>query len=183
MPVPFRNAAEMEAGGAAAFFRIRAGGADLDRAGGLLQVNGRGEPLEFTYSRLERPTGSLWSSDGVELAATRALAAGVFEAAQRTPIVLMCLAAEIPTQLLTDELRVQIPVCRLARPNDEVDSGDVVEEISNGGEPIRLAWRPRAPSTHSPVRRLVDALASRGLLLEPFDRVTAGIEEQLASHD
>jgi hypothetical protein len=146
---------------------------------GLLQVNGRGEPVEFTLSRVDQPSGALWPEAGSELIAARALAVSLFETAQRTPLVLLCLASETVPRLFVEELRVQIPVCRVSSRGDGSDRGELIEEFAQGDDKVRLEWHPRVPGTHSPVRRLILSLATRDLLLEPFDRVIAGIDEEL----
>jgi hypothetical protein len=174
--VPFKDAAELDAGGTAAFLRIVPG--DPSR-GALFQVNARGAPVEFTYNRVDLTSAVLWRPEQLEREAAKVLAASLFEAARRTPLVLLCLAAEVDAVLFSEDLEVQIPVCRVAvggaalpdaAPSERVDSGDVT---------VHLFWRPALPSVESPPRRLVAALTSRGLLLEPFERALAGLDEAL----
>jgi hypothetical protein len=177
--VPFTDAAELDAGGTAAFLRIVAGEDDARRRGGaLFQVNARGAPVEFTYNRVDLPPGALWRPEQLEREAARALAVSLFEAARRTPLVLLCLAAEIDPALFAEDLEVQIPVCRVA-----VDDGgplEAAERVVSGDTTAHLFWRPALPSAESPPRRLVTTLASRGLLLEPFERALAGFHEALS---
>jgi hypothetical protein len=73
-----------------------------------------------------------------------------------------------------------VPVCRLAAEGDvaELDREEVAERAD---QPItHLFWRPGPPAPESPARRLLDSLARRGLLLEPFERIPAGLREALA---
>src|SRR6266851_4462084 len=100
MTVPFRDAAELEAGGTAAYLRVTPGRARSERLAGLLQINARG------------------------------------------------------------------------------DQGEVAELAAEPA--IHLFWRPGPPDPQSPARRLLDSLARRGLLLEPFERIPAGLQEALA---
>ena len=173
--VPFKDAAELDAGGTAAFLRIVRG--DPSR-GALFQVNARGAPVEFTYNRMDLPSAVLWRPQQLEREAAKALAASLFEAARRTPLVLLCLAAEVDAALFTEDLEVQIPVCRVA-VGDALPSAAGSERVESGEETAHLFWRPAMPSAESPPRRLVAALTSRGLLLEPFERALAGLYEAL----
>jgi hypothetical protein len=176
--VPFKDAAELDTGGTAAFLRIVPDG--VTTRGALFQVNARGAPVEFTYNRLEGPSPrALWRPEQLERESAKALAASLFEAARRTPLVLLCLAAEIDAALFTDDLEVQIPVCRVAVTDDAGGLGDEVpaERVVSGDVTAHLFWRPAQPSGASPPRRLLMTLADRGLLLEPFDRALAGLDE------
>jgi len=174
--VPFKDAAELDAGGTAAFLRIVRG----DRyRGALFQVNARGAPVEFTYNRVDLPSAALWRPEQLEREAEKAVAASLFEAARRTPLVLLCLAAEVDAALFSEALEVQIPVCRVAVGGDDLPHVASSERVDSGDVTAHLFWRPALPSAESPPRRLVTALSSRGLLLEPFERALAGLDEAL----
>jgi hypothetical protein len=175
--VPFKDAAELEAGGTAAFFRVIPGRHDRERRAALFQVNARGAPVEFTFNRVDLPPQALWRAEQLEREAVKALAISLFEAARRTPLVLLSLAGEVHGALFSEDLEVQIPVCRVAVDDAGVPSGEFGEEVLCGDRRAHLFWRPALPSAESPPRRLVTTLASRGLLLEPFERVLAGLEE------
>jgi hypothetical protein len=179
--VPFKDTAELDAGGTAAFLRLIPAHGERRRGAAMFQVNARGAPVEFTYNRLDLPSGALWRPEQLEREAAKALARSLFEAARRTPLVLVCLAHEIDAALLAEDLEVQIPVCRVAVQADggpfDVMSG---EALVSGEATAHLFWRPALPSVESPPRRLVTTLAARGLLLEPFERALAGFDEALA---
>jgi hypothetical protein len=176
--VPFQDAAELDAGGTAAFLRLVPGQGDRRRGAALFQVNARGAPVEFTYNRLDLPSGALWRPEQLEREAAKALARSLFEAARRTPLVLLCLADEIDAALLAEDLDVQIPVCRVAVQVDgEAFPPASVERVVSGDVTAHLFWRPALPSAASPPRRLVTTLTARGLLLEPFERASAGFQE------
>jgi hypothetical protein len=177
--VPFKDAAELEAGGTAAFLRVIPGRHERERRAALFQVNARGAPVEFTFNRVDLPSAALWRPEQLEREATKALAASLFEAARRTPLVLVGLAAELDPALFAEDLEVQIPVCRVAVDADGVPSDEMGEEVLCEDRRVHLFWRPALPSPESPPRRLVTTLASRGLLLEPFERVLAGLDEAL----
>jgi hypothetical protein len=119
--------------------------------------------------------------DELELVGLRSLTTSLFQASQRTPLLLLCLAQEVPPDLFRDELEVLLPVCRLAAEADlaELDRGEVAELAAEPA--IHLFWRPGPPDPQSPARRLLDSLARRGLLVEPFERIPAGLQEALAA--
>ncbi len=180
MSVPFKDAAELEAGGTAAFLRLVPGRGGRRRGAALFQVNARGAPVEFTYNCLDLPTGALWRPEQLEREAAKVLTTSLFEAARRTPLVLLCLAAEIDVALFAEDLEVQIPICRVALEIDgEPFETKPAEAVASGDATAHLFWRPSLPSRESPPRRLVTTLAARGLLLEPFERALAGFEEAL----
>src|SRR5436189_5055530 len=56
-------------------------GGDRRRGAALFQVNARGAPVEFTYNRLDLPSGGLWRPEQLEREAAKALARSLFEAA------------------------------------------------------------------------------------------------------
>jgi hypothetical protein len=180
MTVPFRDAAELEAGGTAAYLRVTPGRTSSERMGGLLQVNAKGEPVEFTFSTVQVPGGALWRAGEAERSGVRSLMTSLFQATQRSPLLLLCLAREVPPELFRDELEVLLPVCRLAAEGDvaQLDRGEVAEQAHEPS--VHLFWRPGPPASESPPRRLLDSLARRGLLLEPFERIPAGLREALA---
>src|SRR6266851_263710 len=184
MTVPFRDAAELEAGGTAAYLRITPGRTRSERLAGLLQLNAKGEPVEFAFSTVQIPSGALWKAGQAERGGLRSLTTSLFQASQRTPLLLLCLAREVPPDLFRDELEVLLPVCRLAAETDvaELDRGEVAELAELAAEPaIHLFWRPGPPIQDSPARRLLDLLARRGFLLEPFERIPAGLHEALSA--
>jgi hypothetical protein len=179
--VPFKDAAELDAGGTAAFLRLVPGRGDQRRGAALFQVNARGAPVEFTYNRLDLPSEVLWRPEQLEREAAKTLARSLFEAARRTPLVLLCLADEIDAALFSEDLEVQIPVCRVAvqAPGEPFQPASV-ERLVSGDATVHLFWRPALPSPESPPRRLVATLAARGLLLEPFQRALTGFHEALS---
>ena len=179
MTVPFRDTAELDAGGTAAFLRIVHGRTEAERRGALFQINARGEPVEFTFNLVELPSSALWRPEDLERQAVKSLTTSLFEGAKRTPLLLLCRATEVAPSLFGEDLEVQIFVCRIATADDALvpDPGEAAEERRSGEQVVHLFWRPEVPGSESPPRRLVATLAARGLLLEPFERALAGLEE------
>ena len=183
MPIPFRNAAQIEAGGNAAFIRIVSGSNDQERVGAILQVNALGEPIEFVFNKMQIPSGALWRGDDLRRYVNRMLLASLFQASQRAPLVLCCLAQEIDAQTFSEDLQVQIAVCRVGRMGDVtgVTEAEAREEMSSSEVAVHLFWMGPKPGPEAPHRKLVQALARRGLVLEPFERTLRGLHEALGN--
>jgi len=76
VPVPFRDEADPDRFGSAAFLRIVPADDGDAVLGALFLVNARGEPVEFTYNRLEIVQRFLWRADDLRRHAARRLAPG-----------------------------------------------------------------------------------------------------------
>lgn len=144
----------------------------------MFLVNARGEPLEFTYTRIDTPSTFLWRQNDIERHAMRKLTASLLSLCPRVPRVIFCLAEEVAADLFCEDIRVSIPVCRLASRavpvayTDRESKGTAYEP-----EPLNLFWFPEQPSLGSPEGKLFDRIVSTGLLLEPFERASAGLAE------
>jgi len=178
VPVPFRDLQGDAAGGVAGFLRVLPDEDEGHYMGALFLINALGEPLEFTYNRLEIVQRFLWRRDGLRRHAARRLASSLFEICPRVPDLLLCLAEEVEPELFTQELEVSIPVARLAGETAIVGQVAIEErELLGHEERVQLFWQGRQPEPGSPQRPLVERLAARGLLLEPFERARAGLHE------
>ena len=178
MPIPYRDQDELDEWGTAAFLRVED---DPDRPGyrgALFQINARGEPIEFTYNRVETPNTFLWRPADVRRAALKKLAASLLAACPRVPRVIFCLAGEVPSELFCQDILVAVPVCRIA-PALQMIAYSTLEasEAVDQADPLHLFWFPAAPAEDSPERRLTRHLAEHGLLLEPFERAAVGLGE------
>ena len=65
MPIPFRDADEIEELGAVAYLKVAAIEDRGTYRGALFLVNARGEPLEFTYNSVETPNTYLWRKEDI----------------------------------------------------------------------------------------------------------------------
>jgi hypothetical protein len=202
VPIPFRDQDDLEEAGTAAYLRLEPDPDHAGYRGALFQVNARGEPVEFTYNRVETPNSYLWRPADVHRAALRRLTASLLAACPRVPRVLFALAAEAPSELFCQDLQVAIPVGRVAAALDTAGYSalEVVEDVPpaggtgplppapsparGGGEdalvlapPLHIFWYPAPPSAGTPERDLVQRMVAAGLLLEPFDRAARGLAE------
>ena len=178
MPIPYRDVDDVEELGLAAYLRIVAADDKSGYAGALFVINARGEPIEFTYNRIETHHTFLWRQDDIRRHATRKLTASILSLCPKTPRLILCLAEEVRSELFCQDIQVSIPVCRLA-PAIELTSysGGESQDTLKDPEPMNLFWFPNRPQENSIEIRLLQELISRGLLIEPFERASIGLKE------
>ncbi|MBI3966629.1 MAG: hypothetical protein HY329_13425 [Chloroflexi bacterium] len=178
MPIPFRDADDLDELGAAAFLRLRPAASGTAYVGALFIVNARGEPLEFAYNRVDLPQTFLWRAADLHDHAQRKLCASLFGICARVPRLLFCLAAEVGSDLFSRELRVSVPVGRISEPiRATAYAAEETVEVLEQPEPLHLFWYPGPPTADSIERRLFDRLVARGLLFEPIERTEIGLGE------
>ncbi|HXH23646.1 MAG TPA: hypothetical protein VNI78_00265 [Vicinamibacterales bacterium] len=174
MAIPVRRRDERVVDGLAAYLRV-VGGEDHVVRGGLFVVDGRGEPVDFCFSDVEVRARRLWRAGASRRHAARELALVLCSACPREPDVLLVLEDEVPAAVFTEDIEVLIPHARIAHSASVPhDTAEEHESLSND---MHLFWVGGPPPDGSPARLLVDTLASRGMLREPFERVLAGLEE------
>lgn len=178
MPIPFRDADEIEELGAVAYLKVVTVENKGTYRGALFLVNARGEPLEFTYNSIETPNTYLWRKEDIRRHATRRLTTSLFSTCQKIPQFIICLADEIDHTLFCNEIHLSIPVCRVAfisaaTPHSPSEAQTTIEDP----QPLHLFWFPGKPADESTEHRLLNRLITSGLLLEPFERAMVGIRE------
>ncbi len=162
MPIPFRDAGEIEELGAAAFLRFIRDTTGTAVVAGVLLVDARAEPLEFVHHWIALPGGTLWSVAEAWRYAGRRLTAELFRALGRTPGFLLVLDTPA-SELWLRDLEIGIPA-------------GIMEDMGER-RATAVRWLGEAPPLSSPAGRLYDRLASRGLLAESFDRVARALRE------
>jgi len=166
MPIRFMDQDDIEELGNAAFLRIEVDTVEPGFIGALLQINARGEPVEFTYSRVVTPEAFLWRAGDLERSALKKLCMSLMAACSAIPTVLLCRASEVPVELFEDAIHLTIPVCRIL---DDATTGDTTA--------FDWRWQRSTPSDASLEAQLVHELERRHLLLEPFERASQGLRE------
>lgn len=181
MPIPFRDTDDIAELGEAGFLTICPLASADGYEGALFIVNARGEPLEFTYNRVQTPHPFLWRKEDIRRHAHRRLTASLLSACPAIPKVILCLAEEVGSDLFCQDMEMSMPVCRIA-PGSAVVSIAAAEaqEASGEQDSVNLFWFPRPPDDAAVERRLVQELSRRGLLTEPFDRAKKGLDEVYA---
>ena len=178
VPIPFRDEVDADRFGSAAFLRIVPADRGDGFLGALFLTNAHGEPVEFTYSRLEIVQRFLWRQEDLRRHAARRLAASLFEVCPRIPAVILCLADEAPAELFANDITVSFPTVRVAEQSAVIgQSANESREVVEGAVPVQIFWNGSVPGEEDGARLVVRQLAERGLLLEPFDRALTGLRE------
>jgi hypothetical protein len=147
--------------------------------GALFLVNSRGEPMDFSFARVDVHASFLWRPGESRRQAVVALSRTLFTAATHVPHLLVALAEEVPAAVFIDDLAVSIPLCRLAGPTAlAYASTESLEELPGAQH---LFWVGPPPEAESNARGLLDALVARQGLVEPFERASLGLQEAYAS--
>lgn len=60
MPIPYRDADELDDYGIAGYLTVQPAQEGSGYLAALLLINARGEPIEFTYNRIKTPHTFLW---------------------------------------------------------------------------------------------------------------------------
>ena len=178
MPIPYRDADELDELGTVAYLKIEPAAGGAGYLGALLLINARGEPVEFTYNRIDTPSTFLWRQDDLRRHAARKLTASLFSLCPKTPRLLLCLAKEVGSELFCQDLQVSLPVCRIAPASEAVSSSsDETQDTVRASEPLQVFWFPGRPAEDAIELQLLRLLAAHGLLLEPFARASTGLRE------
>jgi hypothetical protein len=178
MPIPYRDADDLDELGTVAYLKIEPLPHNTGYLGALFLINARGEPIEFTYNRIDTPQAFLWRPEDLRRHAARKLTASLFSLCPRTPRLLLCLAREVGGELFCQDIQVSIPVCRLAHATEVIaPSAAETTDTVPASEPLHAFWFPGKPAEDAIEARLWRLLTARGLLLEPFARASVGLRE------
>ena len=179
MPIPFRDLGEGEPSGVAGFLRFIDEPDGRGIRGALFIMSARGEPIEFTFTRINLRSGVLWRPGHARSRSVYALTRALFESASNRADVIFSLAEETPPAVFSDNIRPEIPLCRVASK----DSAAVApsEKAQRLSECLILYWTNGLPAPGSVTAQTVELLGQRQLLIEPFERVAQGIQEAFDS--
>jgi hypothetical protein len=180
VPIPFRDAEDVEELGAAAFLKVERAGREATYLGALFLVNARGEPLEFAYNLVETPHRILWRPADLRRNVERELATSLLGICATIPRLLLCRADEVGSSLFTRDLELAVPVGRVNPPAGTSPAAAGRNE-PDASEPVHIFWHPGPPVEGSVERLLFDRLSAQGLLLEPFERASYGLREVYAA--
>ncbi len=181
MPIPFSDVDDDNSGGlgSAAFLKLERSSDNACCLGALFVISARGEPLEFGYNRVRVPQPYLWRPADLRRYAERRLTTSLLSVCSQQPRLLLCLANEVGSELFGQDLQVEFPIARIDVGGSvyrqvDTETGQVLEGEAT---PLDVAWQPAPPEEGLPERRLFEYLAAHGLLLEPFERAVAGLQE------
>jgi hypothetical protein len=175
MPIPFESARNGETPGVIGFLRFVDEGQGKGIRAALFATSALQLPLEFCFTRVDLADSVLWEEGQARRVAVVSLIRELFRSVNRTPDVVLGLADEIPPLVFSEEISVEIPVCRVSA--DPAPRRGASEEIEQLKPPLFLVWSTPPPSEGTVARRLLKVLAEHPNPLEPFHRVAAGIAE------
>ena len=137
----------------------------------LFETSAQGEPLDFCFTR------TVCSGSGGQLAIVKpeilqSLAGSLLRAVTTVPTLLLARADEVPHGSINEEIKVQVPFCRIAtsgvRPN-----GESADPYNEGYD---LHWVTEKPTPDTEASQLLVEILDRGNPAEPFERATAGLD-------
>jgi hypothetical protein len=176
MPIPFRDENENEMLGSVAYLKIEA--YPLGYRGALFLIDSQGVPIEFTYTCIPVPHSFLWRQTDMKRQVERKITTSLLSLCPHTPGLILCLAAEVSSDLFCQDIRVSLPICRIAlESNDGICSSLESRQAIDYTPPAQLFWYPSPPSSESQANRLFNKLIAADLLFEPFERASAGLKE------
>lgn len=178
MPIPFREAEGMDELGEAGFLKIDCCSGGTTYLGALLLINARGEPIEFTFSRVDVPHAALWRPSDARRFAARTLVISILPLCPRVPHVIFCLAEEMERELFSRDVQLSLPVCLVVpagAPAMHNASTDPATPLTTRA--ASLSWIPDQPAEGSSAAQLLHELTSRSLVIEPFGRASRGLRE------
>ena len=179
LPIPFRDLGEDEPSDVAGFLRFIDEPDGRGIRGALFIMSTRGEPVEFAFTRIDVHSGVLWRPGYARSRAVSALTKALFESASNQTDVVFSLAEETPPAVFSDDIRPEIPLCRIASQDSvAVAPSEKVQRLS---ESLMLYWTNGLPPSDSVTARTVELLEQRQLLVEPFERAALGIQEAFDS--
>lgn len=178
MPIPFREAEGMDELGEAGFLKIDHCSGGTTYLGALLLINARGEPIEFTFSRVDVPQPALWRPNDARRFAARKLVISILPLCPRVPRLLLCPAEDVERELFSRDVQLSLPVC-LVTPAvaREAPNGYTDADAPLPANAADLSWIPDPPAEGSGAARLLRELTSRSLVIEPFERASRGLRE------
>lgn len=161
MPVPYRRTPRAAEYGLAAYLDAVWLPTDRTLYGGILVLDGKGQPQEFVHNILAAPSGILWPDEKALEIGIPMLAHSLFDACRREPDVLVCLASLGPPEFLRVELAPSIPFAQVSPPRE--------------GIPAEWGWLNNAPTPGMRAYIVADELARRGFIVEPFERLRSAL--------
>jgi hypothetical protein len=178
MPIPYRDADELNDLGIAGYLKIQPVQDEAGYLAALFLINARGEPIEFTYNRTETPHTFLWRQADIRRHAIRKLTASLFSLCPKIPRLILCLAEEVGSELFCQDIQLSVPVCRIAPAIKALPySATEIQDRIEVEEPMNLFWYPGRPPDDSIELKLLHELSTKGLLTEPFERALIGLRE------
>ena len=159
MPIPFDDSTETGRSSSVAWLRF----VDEEEGDGiraaLFETSGLGEPLSFSFTRIDRSDQSLYLPETMNWrqSAVFSLAKSLLGSATGSPTLIYGLADEIPLLVVADALRVGLPFCRV--------------KLGSENAP-QLLWVTNQPHEGTEAHRTFDRIMRRD---DPFEAFTRAV--------
>jgi len=161
MAVPYRKTPRATATGLAAFVDVKWIEQEHTLYGGLLIIDGLGQPVEFVHNFAVAPTGIAWNSDGSLVLATPLVVHSLFDACRREPDLIVALPSLGDADYLNAEIAPALPFA-LVTP-------------AEGALPAEWSWINSPPTPGMRASFVAAELERRGLFIEPFSRLAEAL--------
>lgn len=162
MPVPYRKTPRAAEIGHAAYLDILWKTSERAFYGGLMVIDGKGQPIEFVHNRVDAPSGMLWPEEKVRSIGTALLAHTLFDACRCDTDLLICLPSLGSSEYCKTEIAPSIPFVQ-AVPEQH-------------GAPVEWEWINSPPPQGMRSSILAQELIRRGFIIEPFDRLNHALK-------
>ena len=157
MAVPYRKTPRATATGLAAFVDVVWIVPEHTLYGGLLIIDGIGQPVEFVHNMAVAPAGIAWvDANSVKLGTPR-LVHSLFDSCRREPDLIVALPALGDADFLNAEIAPTVPLAQITPAED--------------GLPAEWSWVNTPPTPGMKASFVAAEIERRGLFLEPFVRL------------
>lgn len=145
--------------------------------GALFLTTGRGDPLEFGFTRVDVHDSILRRQGDGRRQAVSLLVKALFEATKLGPVLILGIAEEIPPEVFTEDIWAETSLCLFAHSMEPSDEGGAAPKAIPAGQPEAWTWATEQPPEDSEPIRVFQTLIGRQNPLEPFERASLGLIE------
>ena len=157
MPVPYRKTPRAAETGCAAYLDVVWIASGRTLFGGMLLMDGKGQPIELVHNTLAAPSDPLWPDDRLLPLAIAELVHTLFDACRRDPDLLVTAATLGTPEFCRTEIAPAIPFAQVTP--ERIDM------------PAEWNWLNMPPTPGMRAHLLAQELTRHGFLIEPLDRL------------
>jgi hypothetical protein len=157
MPVPYRKTPRAVVTGLAAFLDVVWIEPERTLYGGLLIIDGLGQPVEFVHNIAVAPSGIAWDDASRVALGTPRLVHSLFDTCRREPDLIIAQSTLGEADFINAEIAPALPFA-LVTP-------------AQGALPAEWSWINTPPSPGMRATFVAAELERRGLFIEPFARL------------
>jgi len=161
MAVPYRKTPRATATGLAAFVDVKWIETERSLYGGLLIIDGLGQPVEFVHNFAVAPAGIPWNRENSVKLGTPRLVHSLFDTCRREPDLIVALPSLGDADYLNAEIAPAVPFA--------------VVTPAEGALPAEWSWINTPPTSGMRASFVAAELERRGLFFEPFSRLAEAL--------